>query len=78
MNKYIEYLVTTFAPMSSEEISKRLNFGITSAAEIFKNIIRETLEGLNGCINILVYGSNQKEHDNNLKSVLPIGTSSVS
>jgi hypothetical protein len=73
MNKYIEYLVTTLSlhPCRLRRY-KRLNFGITSAAEIFKNIIRETLEGLNGCINILVYGSNQQEHDNNLKSVLPI------
>ncbi|CAB4022055.1 Hypothetical predicted protein [Paramuricea clavata] len=66
--------VTTFSTHGGLRRYKRLNFGVTSAAEIFQNTIRETLEGLNGCINIsddiLVYGSNQKEHDNNLKSVL--------
>ena len=66
--------VTTFSTHVGLRRYKRLNFGVTSAAEIFQNTIRETLEGLNGSINIsddiLVYGSNQKEHDNNLKSVL--------
>ena len=66
--------VTTFSTHVGLRRYKRLNFGVTSAAEIFQNTIRETLEGLNGCINIsddiLVYGSNQKEHDNNLRSVL--------
>ncbi|CAB4036769.1 Hypothetical predicted protein [Paramuricea clavata] len=66
--------ITTFSTHVGLRRYKRLNFEVTSAAEIFQNTIRETLEGLNGCINIsddiLVYGSNQKEHDNNLKSVL--------
>ena len=39
---------------------KRLNFGISSAAEIFQNVIRETVEGIDGAINInddiLVFG----------------------
>ena len=39
---------------------KRLNFSISSAAEIFQNVIRDTLQGIDGAINIsddlLVFG----------------------
>ena len=49
---------------------KRLNFGVSSAAEVFQNAIRSTLSGLNGAINIsddiMVYGATQAEHDANL------------
>ncbi|PFX11079.1 Retrovirus-related Pol polyprotein from transposon 17.6, partial [Stylophora pistillata] len=52
---------------------KRLSFGISSAAEIFQNVIRETLEGIGGAINIsddiLVFGKTLEEHDKNLKAV---------
>ena len=52
---------------------KRLNFGISSAAEIFQNIIHETLEGIDSAINIsddiLVFGKTLEEHDQNLKAV---------
>ena len=51
---------------------QRLNFGISSAAEIFQNVIRETLEGIDGSINItddiLVFGKTLKEHDHNFKT----------
>ena len=46
---------------------KRLNFGISRAAEIFQNGIRKSLDGIPGAINIsdyiLVFGKTQKEHD---------------
>ncbi|CAB3993403.1 Hypothetical predicted protein [Paramuricea clavata] len=42
--------VTTFSTHVGLRRYQRLNFGVTSAAEIFQNTIRETLEGLNGCI----------------------------
>ena len=52
---------------------KRLNVGISSAAEIFQNVIRKTLEDIDGAINIsddiLVFGKTHKEHDHNLKAV---------
>ena len=52
---------------------KRLNFGISSAAEIFQNVIRETLDGIDGAINIsddiLAFGKTLQEHDQNLKAV---------
>ena len=48
----------------------RLNFGISSAAEIFHNVIRETLEGIDRAINIsddiLVFGKTHNEHNRNL------------
>ena len=51
---------------------KRLNFGMSSAAEIFQNVIRETLEGTDGAKNIsddiLVFGKSH-EHDQNLTAV---------
>ena len=51
---------------------KRLNFGISSAAEIFQNVIRETLEGIDGAMNIsddiLVSGKTHEEHDQNLRT----------
>ena len=50
-----------------------LNFGISSAAEIFQNVIRETLEGIDGAINIsddiLVFGKTHSEHNRNLAAV---------
>ena len=50
---------------------KRLNFGDSSAAEIFQNAIRETLSGIEGAINlsddILVYGRTQEDHDQALR-----------
>ena len=52
---------------------KRLNFGISSPGEIFQNVTRETLEGIDGAINIsddiLVFGKTLEEHDKNLKAV---------
>lgn len=53
---------------------KRLHMGVSSAAEIFAEVIREMLEDCPGCINmaddILVFGSTDKEHLENLKRVL--------
>ena len=49
----------------------RLNFGISCAAWIFQNAIRETLHGIPGAINlsddILVYGETVKDHHANLR-----------
>ena len=53
---------------------KRLNFGTRSAWEIFQETIsKEITQDIVGCINIsdniLVFGRNQKEHDQNLEKL---------
>ena len=54
----------------------RLPFGITSSPEIFQFKINELLEGLEGVVvymdDIIVYGSNMKEHDKRLSKVLHV------
>ena len=46
---------------------KRLNFGISSASEIFQETIRNVVQDINNVKNIsddnLVYGKNQEKHD---------------
>ncbi|CAB4025728.1 Transposon Ty3-G Gag-Pol poly, partial [Paramuricea clavata] len=53
---------------------RRLNFGINCAAEIFQNAIREALSGLKGALNIsddiLIYGTDDDDHDANLEAAL--------
>ena len=65
--------ITTFGSHMGLMRYKRLNFGISSAAEIFQNVIRETLEGIDGAKNIsddiLVFGKSHEEHDQNLRAV---------
>ena len=65
--------ITTFGTHLGLMRYKRLNFGISSAAEIFQNVIRETLEGIPGTLNIsddiLVFGKTQSAHDHSLEAV---------
>ena len=65
--------ITTFSTHLGLMRFKRLNFGISSAAEIFQNTIRETLEEINGAVNIsddiLVHGKTQEAHDQTLRAV---------
>ena len=65
--------ITTFGTHLGLMRYKRLNFGISCAAEIFQNIIRETLEGIPGALNIsddiLVFGKTQRAHDHTLEAV---------
>ena len=64
--------ITTFSTHLGLWRYKRLNFGVSSAAEVFQNAIRETLSGISGAINISddipVFGATQEEHDKNLKA----------
>ena len=66
--------ITTFATHKGLYRFKRLNFGVCSAAEIFQETIRQTLNGLPGTINvsddILVFGKSKAEHNQNLRKVL--------
>ncbi|KAK7933589.1 hypothetical protein WMY93_004485 [Mugilogobius chulae] len=65
--------ITTFTTHLGLRRYKRLSFGISSAAEVFQNAIHQTLHGLKGVKNlsddIIVYGTNQTEHDNNLRAL---------
>ena len=64
--------LTTFITLFGRYCFNRLPFGITSAPEIF-------LEGLEGVVvymdDILVYGSNMKEHDERLSNGLKLNDS---
>ena len=66
--------ITTFSTHVGLRRYKRLMFGINAASEIFQNSIAELLTGLPGCNNIsddiIVYGRDVREHDENLNRVL--------
>ena len=66
--------ITTFSTHLGLRRYERLNFGVTSAAEILQNVIRETLEGIPGTMNIsddiLVHSKSQEENDSNLNATL--------
>jgi len=66
--------ITTFATHMGLKRYKRLNFGISSASEVFQNTIRQALEGIEGVLNIsddiLVHADTQEEHDRRLRLVL--------
>ncbi len=66
--------ITTFTTHVGLRRYKRLMFGINAASEIFQNSIAELLNGLPGCKNIsdniIVYGCDIREHDENLNRVL--------
>lgn len=66
--------ITTFTTHIGLRRYKRLMFGINAAPEIFQNAIAELLTGLPGCKNIsddiIVYGCDEEEHDENLHRVL--------
>ncbi|XP_014664198.1 PREDICTED: uncharacterized protein K02A2.6-like [Priapulus caudatus] len=53
---------------------KRLNFGISSASEIFQQAVQSTFHDLSGVLNIsddiLVFGRSQAEHDARLEAVM--------
>jgi hypothetical protein len=68
-----QHLTTIATPFGMYRY-KRLHMGITSASEIFTEIIRKMLEDLPGCVNmtddILVFGRTPVEHHANLRRVL--------
>ena len=65
--------ITTFSTHVGLRRYKRLNFGVTSAAEIFQNHITEIISDIPGVLNtsddILIYGKTQEEHNRMLKKV---------
>ena len=65
--------LTTFVTHEGLKRYKRLNFGTSSAAEIFQNVIQTTFQDIKGCVNsddLLVFAKTQREHDLTLESVL--------
>ncbi len=66
--------LTTFITPFGRYCFRRLPFGVTSAPEIFIRKMIEVLDGLDGVFvymdDILVYGSDAKEHDRRLANVL--------
>ena len=66
--------ITTFSTHVGQRRYKRLNFGICCASEIFQNVVRESLDGLPGVMNvsddILINGCNHTEHDKRIHAAL--------
>jgi len=66
--------ITTFVTHEGLRRYTRLNFGTNSASEIFQNAINEQIKDVSGAINIsddiIIYGKNQKAHDQALHTVL--------
>ena len=63
--------ITTFATHKGLKRYKRLNFGTSSAAEIFQHTM-VCLEGINGVLNIsddIIFGKTTAEHDKALKEI---------
>ena len=66
--------ITTFATHVGHYRYKRLNFGTRSTGEMFQETVSKEITGdIVGCINIsddiLAFGRNQKEHDQNLEKL---------
>jgi hypothetical protein len=66
--------ITTFATHSGLYRFKRLSFGISSASEVFQNVIQTALQGLEGVINIsddiLVFAETKQLHDQRLRALI--------
>ncbi|KAK7096429.1 hypothetical protein V1264_005727 [Littorina saxatilis] len=67
-------LLTTFITPFGRYCYTRLPFGISSGPEVFQRTMTQLLSGQSGVIcdidDLLIYGRNQKEHDDNLDHVL--------
>lgn len=65
--------ITTFCAHSGLYRYKRLNFGVSSAPEIYQSIIRQALCGLEGVVNlsddILCFADSMEEHDKRLEKL---------
>ena len=66
--------ITTFSTHLGIFRYKRLNFGVSSASEIFHETIRQVIQDIQGVRNIsddiVVFGENQEQHDIALRKVL--------
>jgi hypothetical protein len=61
--------ITTFSTHRGLRSYTRLNFGTSSAAEVFQNAIQQVLSGIEGARNvsddIIIFGTDQAAHDTN-------------
>ena len=68
--------ITTFTTHKGLVQYKRLNFGTSSASEIFQSTIQSVFNGISGCRNIsddlIIFGKTQSEHDQTLRTVLQV------
>ncbi len=68
--------ITTFTTHKGLFQYKRLNFGTSSASEIFQSTIQSAFNGISGCRNIsddlIIFGKTQIEHDQTLRTVLQV------
>jgi hypothetical protein len=59
--------ITTFSTHRGLRRYTRLNFGTSSAAEVFQDAIQEVLSGIDGASNvsddIIIFGTDQAAHD---------------
>ena len=66
--------ITTFATNNGLYRYKRLFHGVNSAPEIYQRIIQQVIQDIPGCKNIIddiiIYASNQQEHDKILRMLL--------
>ena len=68
--------ITTFTTHKGLFQYKRLNFGTSSASEIFQNTMQNVLSGILGCRNIsddiIIFGGTKEEHDTTLRKVFEV------
>lgn len=68
--------ITTFSTSKGLFRYKRLMFGVSCAPEMFQKVLEKMLLGCEGTANfiddIIVFGSNEQEHDSRLKKVLQV------
>ena len=66
--------ISTFATNNGLYQYRRLFFGVNSAPETYQRIIQQVIQDIPGCKNIIddiiIYASNQQEHDKNLRMLL--------
>ncbi|XP_061193203.1 uncharacterized protein K02A2.6-like [Saccostrea echinata] len=71
---HVSRSITTFNTHVGIFRYKRLNFGISSASEIFQETVHSVIQTVSGARNIsddiLVFGKNQEEHDKALEDTL--------
>ena len=67
-------LLTAFITPFGRYCFTKLPFGISCSPELFQKRIKEALDGLDGVVtnmdDVLIFGSNQSEHDTRLTTVL--------
>ena len=70
------HYITTFTTHQGLFCYKRLNFGTSSASEVFQSTMQQVLSGVKGCKNIsddiIIYARTADEHDTPLRQVFEV------